>query len=289
MTGSGRVPAALAAPKIRGYGMETAMRILVTGAGGGIGRAISVRLCRDAKARGAAAEIALVDLRPGEALDAAKMAVEEVGARAVTFTGNLADPTVPAMLVEAAVRELGGLDVLVSNAGVNAPAPLKDLTVEDWDRVMAVNTRPTWLLAKAAHPHLREARGVIVSIASMSGMEPHTGLGAYSASKAGLIILTKQIAQEWAADGIRANSVSPGFVESPMTADLYANPAVRSSRESFVPLGRIAQPDDIAAVVSFLAGPDARYVTGQNILTDGGLCESILDKTPGRPSPGPKA
>lgn len=265
------------------------MRVLVTGAGGGIGRAISVRLARDAQTRGEAASFALIDLRAGGALDETGAAVKVEGASVFAFAGNLADPAIPGRMVEQAVEAMGGLDVLISNAGVNAPGLLKDLALEDWDRVLAVNTRPTWLLAKAAYPHLKEARGVVVSIASMSGMQPHTGLGAYSASKAALIILTKQIAQEWAADGIRANSVSPGFVESPMTADLYADPAVRASRESFVPLGRIAQPDDIAAVVSFLAGPDARYVTGQNILTDGGLCDSILDKTPGRPSAGPKA
>ncbi|MFN4088297.1 MAG: SDR family NAD(P)-dependent oxidoreductase [Alphaproteobacteria bacterium] len=265
------------------------MRILVTGAGGGIGRAICMRLTADARARGEEAAVAAVDLRTGAALDESVGMLRAAGARVVPLVGNLDDPAVPERLVADAVAGLGALDVLVSNAGVNAPAPLKDLALEDWDRVMAVNTRPTWLLAKAAHPHLAATRGCIVSIASMSGMQPHTGLGAYSASKAALIILTKQIAQEWAADGIRANSVSPGFVESPMTADLYADPVVRRSRETFVPLGRIGRPEEIAAVVSFLAGPDARYVTGQNLLTDGGLCESILDKTPGRPSAGPKA
>src|SRR3546814_5906517 len=161
------------------------------------------------------------------------------GGEAFALTGDIGDPAVPGRIVAGAVAALGGLDVLVSNAGVNSPGRLADLALEEWDRLFAVNTRPTWLLAKAAYRHLKAARGRIVAVASMSGMQPHTGLGAYSASKAALIVLVKQIAQAWAADGIRANRVSPGFVESPMTADLYADPAVRGSRERFVPLGRI--------------------------------------------------
>lgn len=265
------------------------MRVLVTGAAGGIGRAVCVRLATDAAARGGRAQILATDLRSGGALDETVAAVAAAGGEAVGRAGNLADPAVPERLVGETVQAFGGLDVLISNAGVNAPGRLVDLPLDDWDRVMAVNTRPTWLLAKAAHPYLKASRGTIVATASMSGMQPHTGLGAYSASKAALIILVKQIAQEWAADGIRANCVSPGFVESPMTADLYAVEAVRKSRENFTPLGRIGQPEDIAAVISFLAGPEAGYVTGQNLLTDGGLCESILDKIPGRPSAGPRA
>ena len=158
------------------------MRVLVTGAGGGIGRAIAVRLAGDARARGEEAAFALVDLRPGGALEETAEAMKGAGGSVSSFAGNLADPAVPGRLVEQAVEAMGGLDVLVSNAGVNAPGRLKDLPLEDWDRVFAVNTRPTWLMAKAAYPHLKASRGVVVSIASMSGMQPHTGLGAYSAS-----------------------------------------------------------------------------------------------------------
>ena len=265
------------------------MRVLVTGAAGGIGRAASVRLAQDARARGETARVAVADLRHDGNLDDTADAVRAAGGEAVPLSGNLADPGVPAMLVDQTVRAFGGLDALVSNAGVNSPGPLATLALEEWDRLFDVNTRPTWLLAKAAYPHLKAARGAIVATASMSGMFPHTGLGAYSASKAALIILVKQLAQEWGRDGIRANCVSPGFVNTPMTTDLYAVDTIRHSREKIVPLGRIGGPEDMAAVMSFLLGPDARYVTGQNILTDGGFVEGVLDRIPGRPSAGPRA
>ena len=149
---------------------------------------------------------------------------------------------------------------------------------------MNVNTRATWLLGRAAHPHLRETRGAIAVTASMSGMTPHGDMGAYSASKAAVIILAKQMAQEWAADGIRVNCVSPGFVRTPMTEAMYADPAVKAAREGMVPMGAIADPEgDIAGVVAFLLGRDSRYVTGQVILADGGFSESLFTSIPGRP------
>lgn len=264
------------------------MRALVTGAAGGIGRATCIRLAQDARARGETAQIALTDLRKSEALEETAAAVRAAGGEAVALAGNLADPETPPRLVAEAAEALGGVDLLVSNAGVNAPGPLAGLALEDWDLLFAVNTRATWLLAKAAYPQLKAARGAIVATASMSGMFPHTGLGAYSASKAALIILVKQLAQEWARDFIRANCVSPGFVATPMTANLYADEGIRRAREAIVPLGRIGAPDDMAAVIAWLAGPDARYVTGQNILADGGFCEGVLDRIPGRPSAGPR-
>ena len=264
------------------------MRVLVTGAAGGIGRAACVRLAQDASKRGEVAKVAAADLRHNPALEQTVDAVRAAGGEAVPLSGNLADPKVPAFLVDQAVQAFGGLDVLVSNAGVNSPGPLATLALEEWDRLFEVNTRPTWLLAKAAYSSLKAVRGNIVATASMSGMFPHTGLGAYSASKAALIILVKQLAQEWGKDGIRANLVSPGFVHTPMTEDLYAADTVRHARERIVPLSRIGGPDDMAAVISFLAGPDAHYVTGQNILTDGGFVEGVLDRIPGRPSAGPR-
>ena len=129
------------------------------------------------------------------------------------------------------------IDALVSNAGIAAPAPLTRLGLDEWDLTMNVNTRATWLLGKAAHPHLKESRGAIAVTASMSGMNPHSGMGAYSASKAGVIILAKQMAQEWAADGIRVNCVSPGLVRTAMTEAMYVDPEVKAAREALVPMG----------------------------------------------------
>lgn len=180
---------------------------------------------------------------------------------------------------------LGGLDAVVSNAGVSRPSSLVHLSLEDWDYLLAVNTRAPWLLAKAAHPALRASRGSFVSVASMSGVQPNPGMGAYSPSKAAVLMLVRTLAQEWAADGIRVNAVSPGLIHTSLTARVYADAATKASREALVPLHRIGNPDtDIAGLVAFLIGPDAGYVTGQNILADGGLMDAVHGLIAGRPA-----
>ena len=259
------------------------MRTIVTGAARGIGRAVCRRLAQDAGRSNRPAHIAAVDRAHEDELEALLAELREEGIEATPFMGDLGDPDEPARLVAAAADAMGGIDALVSNAGIAAPAPLTRLGLDEWDLTMNVNTRATWLLGKAAHPHLKQSRGAIAVTASMSGMNPHSGMGAYSASKAGVIILAKQMAQEWAADGIRVNCVSPGLVRTMMTEAMYADPEVKAAREALVPMGRVARPEDIADIIAFLLGPDARYVTGQVILADGGLAESVFNRIPGRP------
>ncbi len=260
------------------------MRTIVTGAARGIGRAVCRRLAADGRRGNDPAQIAAVDRAHEDELAGLLEELRAEGAEAVAIMGDLGEPEEPARVVAEAAAAMGGVDALVSNAGISAPRPLAELALEDWNRVMDINARATWLLGKAAYPHLRESRGAIAVTASMSGMNAHSGMGAYSASKAAVIILARQMAQEWAADGIRVNCVSPGLVETSMTAAVYADPEVRAAREALVPLGRIADPaEDIASVIAFLLGPDSRYVTGQVILADGGLTESIYNHIPGRP------
>jgi len=146
----------------------------------------------------------------------------------------------------------------------------------EWDRVFAVNLRSAWMLARAAYPHLRTSRGAMVAVASMSGIGPYPGGGAYSPSKAALIMLVRQLAQEWAADGIRVNAVSPGLFSTAMAASVYADPQKKAAREALVPLRRIGDPQrDLAGLVEFLLSSDATYLTGQNIVVDGGLLGSV--------------
>ena len=152
----------------------------------------------------------------------------------------MADPDAPARAVAAAVERFGGLDGVVSNAGINRPGRLVDYAVDDWDRLFAVNTRATWLLAKAAHPALKASRGAIVAVASMSGSNAHANLGPYGPSKAAVIMLAKVLAQELGRDGIRVNTVSPGLVHTGMTAAVYADQRVAAERAALVPLGRVA-------------------------------------------------
>jgi glucose 1-dehydrogenase len=207
--------------------------------------------------------------------------LRELGAEAVALHGDMGDAEAPAQVVAEAVRRLGGLDGLVSNAGINRPGALLDYSVEDWDRVFAVNTRATWLLARAAHGALRASRGAVVAVASMSGRHAHAGLGPYGPSKAALVMLVGVLAQEFGRDGIRVNTVSPGMVRTGMTAGVYADARVAAERDALVPLGRVATPEDIADVIAFLLGPDARYVNGHDLVVDGGVTGNFLGRFPG--------
>jgi glucose 1-dehydrogenase len=131
---------------------------------------------------------------------------------------------------------------------------------------------------------LKKAQGAFIAIASMSGVQPYSGMGAYSASKAALIMLVRQLAQEWAGDGIRANCISPGLVRTPLTQGVYDSSEAKSAREALVPIHRIAEADaDLAGIIAFLLSTDAAYITGQNLLVDGGLLDSIQTHLSGRP------
>jgi glucose 1-dehydrogenase len=193
----------------------------------------------------------------------------------------MATADAPGRVVAAAVERFGGLDGLVSNAGVNRPGGLVGYAVSDWDHLFAVNTRATWLLAKAAHGALRASRGAIVAVGSMSGSNAHANLGAYGPSKAAVIMLVQVLAQELGKDGIRVNSVSPGMVRTAMTERVYADERIAAERDALVPIGRVAAPEDIADVIAFLLGPDSRYVSGHDLVVDGAVSGNFLGRLPG--------
>ena len=257
------------------------MQALVTGAGSGIGRAICLRLARDARERGRPARIAAIDLAASPGLPSLADELRALGAEPLVLHADIGEAGAPARVVAAAVERFGGLDGLVSNAGINRPGPLVDYSVQDWDRVFAVNTRASWLLARAAHAALGAARGAMVIVASMSGSNAHANLGAYAPSKAAAIMLMKVLAQELGPAGIRVNAVSPGLVHTGMTAAVYADTSIAAQRSALVPLRRIAAPEDVADVVAFLLGPDARYVNGHDLVVDGGVTGNFLGRLPG--------
>lgn len=257
------------------------MRVLVTGAASGIGRATCLRLAREASTTGDTGQIAAVDIGPSPALTSLLGELHELGADVLELHGDMGTPDAPARVVEAAADRFGGLDGLVSNAGINRPGPLVTYSVEDWDRLFAVNTRATFLLAQAAHPTLKASGGAIAIVGSMSGSNVHAGLGAYAPTKAAVIMLARVLAQEFGRDGIRVNSVSPGMVRTGMTAAVYADDEIAAARDALVPLGRVAQPEDIADVIAFLLSPQARYVNGHDLVVDGGVSGNYLGRLPG--------
>jgi glucose 1-dehydrogenase len=262
------------------------MRVLVTGCSPGIGGATCLVLAEAAAAAGQPIQIAASELAMTAELEALVAELQGLGAEVVTPVGDLADPEVPARLVAEAAEAFGGLDGVVANAGITSPAPLAELALAEWDRLFDVNVRAAWLLAKAAYPHLKESRGGFVGIGSISGMNPHPGMGAYSPSKAAIIMLCRVLAQEWGAVGARANAVSPGMIRTPLTAAVYADNRIARQRAELVPYGRVGEARDIARAVAFLLSAEAEYITGQNLCVDGGFASSVNGHIPGLPRSG---
>jgi glucose 1-dehydrogenase len=254
------------------------MRFLITGASRGLGQSIANQLAAPGTSIALCASALQADLKTTAAQ------CRERGATVLCLTGDLAQFEVPARLVGEAVAAFGGLDGVVSNAGIVRSGPLSSIDQEAWDQVFNVNVRSAWQLARATHLHLKSAGGAMVVVASMSGVEPYPDMGAYSPSKAALIMLVRVLAQEWAADGVRINTVSPGLLRTTLTEAIYADPQKKAAREALVPMHRIGDPQrDCAGVVQFLLSAHAAYMSGQNIIVDGALLGSIQRHLAGRP------
>ncbi len=241
-------------------GLLEGQRAIVTGGASGIGRETARRMAEEG------ASVAVVDINEEGAHEIAK----EIGG-----TAHIADVTDPAGLqlaVDQAVEAMGGLTTLFNNAGTGDQAPLHERPPEDWHRLIAVNLTGVYLGFRAAVPHIRASGGgCIVSTASISGTRPAAGEAAYSAAKAGVVALTASAALEYGPQ-IRVNSVSPGMIVTALTEPLLQFlPHERRRFEKDTPVGRLGEPRDIADVVVFLCSDLARFITGQNIVVDGGL------------------
>jgi NAD(P)-dependent dehydrogenase (short-subunit alcohol dehydrogenase family) len=250
------------------------MKLIITGAASGIGRATALLFAASPHG-GGVAKMLLVD-RDGEKLQTVAVEATAIGADTYTVVADLSDAAAPSRIVAEAEQRFGGLDALISNAGAIHMFPLQDLDVEEYDRVFAINTRATFLLGKAAYALLKGSHGCIVATASISSEHPTAPLGAYSASKAALAMLIQQMALEWGPDGIRCNCVSPGPTHTGMTAKTYDDRAKRERRGLDIPLRRVGTPEDIAQSIHYLAGPGAAFVTGVNLMVDGGMTQTLM-------------
>jgi NAD(P)-dependent dehydrogenase (short-subunit alcohol dehydrogenase family) len=177
----------------------------------------------------------------------------------------------------------GRVDILVNNAGVQGPFPMEGISEEAWDTIMTVDLKGTLHCSQiVGHEMIRRRSGVILNMASISAHYAYPGGGAYGPAKAAVIMLTKQCAMEWAQYNIRVNSLSPGLIRTPLSENIYTDSEITSARIDMIPLKRIGTPEDVAYAALFLCSEESSYITGQDILVDGGIIDNVFQKIPGR-------
>jgi NAD(P)-dependent dehydrogenase (short-subunit alcohol dehydrogenase family) len=245
---------------------------VVTGAAQGIGRAVAIALARQG------ADIVLTDLQ-GEAtlLEEVAGEVAHYGRRFLTFTADVSNKAQVEDLVASAMRQFGRVDVLVNNAAIHMyPSPLLTVSEADWDRIMAINVKGPLFACQAVLPHMVErGSGSIINIASDSAFDVIVNEGPYGISKIALVRMSSYLAREMAGRGVRVNSLALGWVKTRLTDAFFADPNAAQAILDGVPARRVADPDDIAGVVVFLASDLANYVNGHCIVVDGGRIAGV--------------
>jgi len=231
---------------------------IVTGGSTGIGKATA------AKYREYGAEVVIAN----RSADAGQGTAEELGC--VFRQCDVAEYDQVEALVEAAVEKYGQLDVMVNNAGIGRVGAVEEMALDDWHDVMRINLNGVMHGTRAALPHLKESEGSIINIASIYGLVAAPEATAYAAAKGGIVNFTRSVAIDYAKENVRVNSICPGFVETPMTEPSFEDEAFYEYVHGQTPIGRVAQPEEIAGLAMFLASEEASYITGTNIPVDGG-------------------
>jgi NAD(P)-dependent dehydrogenase (short-subunit alcohol dehydrogenase family) len=242
--------------------------VMVTGSGRGIGRAIAL---------GFAASGANVVLcgRTKEQIDAVADEIRNQGGKALPVVTDLTVHDQLENLVKAAMDEFGKIDILVNNAARSFLRSLLDLREDGWDKVFDTNVKSVWLLSRLVAKHMIEQKGgKIINITTLGADKAEAGMAAYGCSKAALKMLTRCMAREWACHGINVNAVAPGFTRTDFSKPLWSNEDIAKHIASFIPKGRIAEPEDVAGAVLFLASDASDYITGDTIYVDGGTSTS---------------
>jgi glucose 1-dehydrogenase len=240
---------------------------LVTGAGQGIGRAIAVRLAQEG------ANIVVNDLRESDNSKETMRQLAETGCKAIFITTDISKVDQVQAMIQNAAEQMGGLDILVNNAGIEIRAPFWEVTEAHYDLVMDVNLKGMFFTTQAFTQHLMKAQkgGVVVNNSSVHEELPMPNFTAYCASKGGMQMVMRNLAVELAPLGIRINNVAPGAIKTPINAQMLSKPELVQALQQNISLHRLGEPEDVAALVAFLACDDAKYVTGSTYYVDGGL------------------
>lgn len=244
---------------------------VVTGAGGGIGRSIALELAR------VGTRVLVLDLNEDGARETVDRIEKETGVAAMYRGCDTTDADQVAASAAAVREAFGSVDVLVNNAGVVGDGSLTDVPVREWQRVLDINLTGYLLCAREFGADMVEhGSGSIVHVSSICGLNPYPQAGAYSPSKAAVTMMSRQLATEWAATGVRSNAVAPGLIRTPLTEASYTDARTKAAREDIVPMGHIGLPQDIANAVLWFASARSGYVTGQQVVVDGGLDQALL-------------
>jgi NAD(P)-dependent dehydrogenase (short-subunit alcohol dehydrogenase family) len=251
----------------------TAKVAVITGGGAGIGRGIALGL--------AAVGATVVVLDRDEAGAAVAAEIRASGGRAEFLTCDVTSDDSVVRATRQVVANVGNPEILVNNAGTMLPGGLETTSMADWERILSLNLTGYLRCARVfGEAMLARGAGAIVHVASISASFPQGYSGAYSASKAGVVMLSRQLAVEWGPRGVRSNVVSPGMIRTPMTEAIYQTQGVHEARRALVPARRIGRPEDIADAAVFLASERASYVTGEEIVVDGGFTRTLMGTIP---------
>jgi len=250
---------------------------IITGGAGGIGYAISTRFAQEGA-------VVVVNGRHLENITKVANKITEKGGRALALKADVTNLAEIKGMVDKILKEVGRIDILVNNAGIMGNAPIENLKVEDWEKVMNVNLTGVFLCCQViGNEMIKVSNGNIINIASIVAHQPYPLGGAYSVSKSGVVILTKQLAIEWAKYSIRVNAISPGMIRTPINEFHHSHAETYEKRKALIPLQRIGMPEDVANAAVFFASDESNYITGQVLLVDGGLLETLCQQIPKRP------